>query len=268
MSSKEKVHPSVKNLRLSEERVEGVVEEIIQNFTESAIGRKLIRTTLLRKDDKRREESGFISVALNHIVDKIWFVDGAFNGTFYSHMGIGAAYGRAIADGETSHVVNCILDKCAENRIPFEGEIHPSDILRALKLLQQRNVKAKVILTNVKDHVQLYDNRNLQAHAGEILVPRVFSGYTYDVKIHFFRGLLDGTLIFVDPERIGELLVKKSVENTAEISEIKSSERAKIIENLSIHPEVLDEKVRLRVYETIKVNIIEPKAGLILKRES
>ena len=252
---------------LSQERVQNVIEEMIESFGKQAIGRKIIKPVQLRREDKRREESGFISFGMDHIVDKIWFVDGVFEDVAYGYQGIGMGHGRGIAEAETSHVIERILGECKENKVEFSGKIRPSDILRSLEFLQQREIEAKAILTNIQDHLQLWHYRNLVVH-GKLGLSRSFSGYDYDIEILFFRGLPEGTTIFADPQKIGELLIKESIQDIASISEIRNDEREKILKDLpSIKPETLDENVRILVYEVIKVNIIESDAAVILQRK-
>lgn len=261
------MHPSVKKLPLSDERVQHVLTEMIETFATSAIGRKIIKPIPLERGDKRREETGFISIGFNHIIDRIWFVDGVFDGTSYAYEGIGRGYGKGIADFETNYIVRNILDECKERKIGFKGEIHPSDILRSLEFLEQSGIEAKAILTNVQNHIQLWRYRNLLAH-GQLRVPMAFSGYNYDIEIHFFRGMPEGTLIISDPEELGKLLIKQSIEEVAHISDIENSEREKVLRDIpSMTPEMLYEKVRLLAYETVKVNIINPNAVVILQEE-
>jgi hypothetical protein len=266
MSSGEKVHPSVKNLPLSDERIGRVKEEMMESFRKNAVGRRLVRTVLLKKDDERRED-GFISVGLDHIVDKIWFVDGVFDDTSYSCFGLGRGYGRGLADGETSHVVESILDKCRQNEIHFEGRLQSTHILKALKALRERDIQPMVILANVEDHVQLMRYRNLLPHPWRFGAPKELARYYGDVEVYLFRDLPKGTLLLTDPRRIGELLIKERAEETFSISEIKNHEKEKILKDIpSFKLEMLDEKVEILLYETLKVNITEPNAGLILKR--
>jgi hypothetical protein len=262
------LHPSIRNLPLSDERVRTVITEIIENFATSAIGRKIIEPIPLEKGDKRREEQGFVSIGFNSIVDKIWFVESNFDGTFYEYKGIGREYGRGIAKSETSYIIKCILDQCKERKVKFNGEIRPDDILHSLRFLEQSGIEAKVLLTNVKDHIQLWQYRNFLTH-GRLHVPMAFSGYNHDIEIHFFRGLPEGTLILTDPEKLGELLIKQSIADTTSISEIKNSERKKVLEDIpSMTPEMLYEKIRLIAHETVKVNIINPNAVAILQKEN
>jgi hypothetical protein len=262
-----RTHPSVRNLQLSNERVQGVIAEIIENFSTSAIGRKIVKPIPLETGDQRREE-GFVSIGFNNIVDRIWFVEGAFDGTHYAYQGIGRGYGTGIADSETEYIVNHILERCKERTIGFKGEVHPSDILRSLEFLEQSAIQAKVILTSVQNHIQLWNYRNLLAH-GQLRVPMAFSGYNHDVEIHFSRGVPEGTLIVTDPERLGQLLIKQSIQETASISDIKNSEREEVLRNIpSMTLDMLYEKARLFAYETIKLNIVDPNAVVILQKEN
>lgn len=262
------MHPSVRNFPLSNERVRNVITEIIENFATSAMGRKIVKPIPLEMGDPRREEEGFISIGFNHIVDRIWFVDKASPDVFYAYEGIGRGYGIGIADSETEYIVNSIFEKCKDRTMGFRGEVNPSDILRSLEFLEQSRIQARVILTDVESHFQLWRHRNFWAH-GQLYVPMAFSGYAHNVEIHFSRSLPKGTLVVTDPDRLGELLIKQSVEEAVSISDIRDSEREEVLRNIpSMTPEMLYEKARLFAYETIKVNIVDRSAVVILQKES
>lgn len=62
--------------------------------------------------------------------------------------------------------------------------------------------------------------------------------------------------------------MKRIIEETASISEIPSEEWDKVLKEVpSLKSEDLAEKVRIRVYETVKVNITDRNAVVILRRE-
>lgn len=261
-------HPSVKHLSLSGDRVSKVISEMIESFEKNATGRKIIRPIYLTMEDRRREESGFISLGVSHITDKIWFVDGVFGDMSYGYQGIGMDYGRGLAEAEASHVAKCIVKECRENTVTFDGEVHPSDILRSLEYLEQRKVEAKIMLTNVHDHIKLWHHGNMVTQ-GRLCISRFLSGYNHDIEIEFLRELPEGTSIILDPHKIGELLIKQTVKDVADISEIGGSEKEKILGELpSMTPEKLDESVRILVYEVIKVRVTEPNAAVILQKRT
>jgi hypothetical protein len=69
--------------------------------------------------------------------------------------------------------------------------------------------------------------------------------------------------------RACELLIKKTIQQTANISEIRAEEKDRILkELLSLKAEELGEKIRVLVYETVKANIINKNAVVILQREN
>lgn len=261
------MYPSVRNLRLSDNRVRHVVTEMISSFNQSAIGRKLVRPVALPTDDARKEEDGFVSLGFNHISDKIWFVDGVFDDTSYSCELMGRNYGEGLAESETSYITKCILEKCGENEIQYSQEIRPSDILQSLEHLGEHGFQGKLVLADIESHINLWKHRNLLLH-GQLKVPKSFSGYAFDTEICFFRGLPKGTLIIADSDSLGELLIKQSVEETASISEIQESEKQKTIEEIpTLTLDTLDEKVRILAYETIRANITNQNAAVILSRK-
>jgi hypothetical protein len=262
------LYPSVRHLPLSEERIRKVVSEMTESFDKDAIGRNIITPIHLEEGDRRQDESDFISLGVSHIVDKIWFVDGVFGDESYGCEGIGSDYGRGLAEAETSHITKCVLDKCKGNRVTFKEEIRPSDILRSLEFLERNKAEAKIILTNIQDHLRLWHHRNMVQN-GQLVISRGFSGYNHDIKIEFFRGLPEGMSIVIDPQKIGELWIKKELKNVVNISEIRNDEREKILRDLpSFDPAKLDESVRILAYEVIKVNIVDPNAAVILQKDS
>lgn len=243
------------------------MEEMIESFQKNAVGRKIITPIHLPEEDKRREDTDFISLGVSHIVDKIWFVDGTFGDTTYGYQGIGRDYGWGLAEAEASHIIKCILDNCGDNKITFKGKIHPSDILRSFEFLEEKKIEAKIILTNVNDHLQLWHHRNMIAH-GQLGISPAFSGYSHYIEIEFFRGLPEGTSIIVDPQKFGELWIKNAVEDVTNISEIEEHEKPKLLKEFpSITAEKLDESVRFLAYEVIKVNIVDPNAVVILQKK-
>lgn len=259
------MYPSVRNTELSRDRVKFVIEEMIGRFNETAIGRQIVRPVVLGKDDIRSGETGFVSFGFNHIVDKIWFVDGSFDGTSYGYQGLGDDYGKGIAEAETKYIMERIFETCGSNKLVFEGVILPSDIFRALELLRKSNVHANILLANVREHLQFWQYPNLIAK-GRLRVPRQLSGYDYDIPIEFFRGLPDGTMLVANSYELGELLIKQSIIDTARISNIDPSEYEEILRDIpGLALEQLPEKVRIFVAETIKVSITNPNAVVILQ---
>lgn len=259
--------PSVSNLPLSEKRIKHIIAEIVESFNASSIGRKIIKPVTLTKNDPRRGEEGFVSFGFNHILDRIWFVDGVFEGASYAYQGIGRGYGVGIAEAETLQILKCIFEKCKSRVITYKDKVHPSDVLRATEILSDSKADAKIILTDVQNHLQLWLHPNLQGR-GRFGIPKSFSGMDHDVEAQFFRGLPAGTLMISDPDQLGELLIKESLEENAKISDIEHSEEDKILKEIpTLARENLSEKVKLIVYETVKINILNPNGVVILKKE-
>ena len=257
------VFPSVKNLPLSETRVNYVIKEMIDRFNEISIIKKLIKN--VRVHTQSLEDSGFVTVGFNSIVDRIWFVDTSGD-SIYDYRGIGADFAEGIAEAETGYLVKCILSASANSR-SFTGTIKPADILDSLQAFESGKTKALIVLTNVRDHVQLWHYPELQSK-GKLCVPSALSKLGHDVEIEFLRSLPEGTSIVLDSERLGNLLVKKSIQDTANILEIKEPEYAKILKEISeLTAEQLPEKVRVRAYETVKVDIVNSNAAVILKQK-
>ena len=261
------MHPSVRELELSRDRVNYIIKELITRFNETAIGRRIVKPVSLERDDKRCEEKGFISIGFNHILDRIWFVDGVIDGSSYGYQGIGGDFAEGISEAEASYITRNILEKCSSSILTFENTIRPSDILRAIESLNNLDIGANMVLTNVREHVKLWHYPNLTAN-GRLCVPKAFSGYRYDIPIEFFRGLPEGTSLILNAEKLGDLLIKQSLVDTASISDIDPSEYEKLLQEIpSIKVEELPEKVRFLAYETVKINIVDPNAVVILQEK-
>lgn len=260
------MYPSVKELPLSQERITNVISEMLSSFEKEAIGRRILRPCRIPESLPEFSAPEYMKWGFSHVVDKIWFVDGVFNGESYGYSGIGSDYGTGLAEAETNYITQTVLKQC-NLKIGFSGKIMPSDILRGLELLQQNQCIAKTILTNVRDHLSLWHHKNMVPQ-GQLVVSKSFSGYTHDIPIEFFRGLPDGISIIVDSDKLGELWIKKELKDAARISEIKGAERDKILKELpNIEPNKLDESVEVLAYEVIKANIVNSKAAVIIQEE-
>ncbi len=255
----------MRDVAISGERVRSVVNEMIGRFRETAVMRRLVKPVVLDKNDNRYAEEEFFSIVINQVTDKIWFVDGVFKGSSYSFQGIGKEYAEGIGEAESSFILQSILEKCSSSKLMFEGTIKPSDILRALELLDESKIRADVLLTNGREHIQLLHHRNLLAR-GKLCIPAAFSGYDYDVPVEVSRGLPEGTLLVANAEALGELLIKQSIAETASVSNINTFEYESTLRDLpGLTAEQLPEKVRVSILETVKLNITNPHAVAILQ---
>jgi hypothetical protein len=125
---------------------------------------------------------------------------------------------------------------------------------------------AGIILTSVGDHVQLLRHPSMISR-GKLAVSSQFSGLGHDVDILFCRELPEGTSIVVDPRKMGDFLIKETIPDVVRVSEIPADETEIILEELpGFTTEKLDESVWIYVYETVKANIINPNAAVILRR--
>lgn len=70
----------------------------------------------------------------------------------------------------------------------------------ALEALEEKGVEAMTILTNIKDHLQLWHYRNLTS-SGKLAVTKCLSGYAHDVEIMYFRGLPEGISAIVNSQK-------------------------------------------------------------------
>jgi hypothetical protein len=262
------VFPSVNNIPLSKKRIDFIIDEMIQKFNDSLVGRKIVKPVNLTKDDKESKEADFVTYGFNSIVDRIWFVDGTFDGSTYSYQGIGADFGLGLAESETAYIVNNILHHEAITTVLFDEPIKPPDIQNSLNILKGRNKNPTLLLANIRDELQLWHYREFQAR-GRICIPNTFSRLKNDVEINFLRSLPDGTSIILDSSDLGQLLIKKRIEETATITDIEESDYERILKEIpTLKAEQLCEKVRVLMYETIKLKINDPLSVIVLKQKT
>jgi hypothetical protein len=255
--------PSVSKIPLSKERIDSVIKEIKESFYNSALGREIVKPTPFPKENT--SEGNFVNYGFNSIVDKIWFVDGAFPDSFYSHQGIGADFGIGLAESETKFVVDEILADPAVTTLQFDNPIESSDLKSAIDILKTRGRNPTICITNIRDEIKLWYYPEFQIRGG-LYIPTSFSGLLNDIQPKFSRTLPDGISLILDPAKLGRLLIKKSIEETTFINDIAESDYEKIMKEIpSIERENLPEKARVLTYETIKVKIDDPLSVVILK---
>lgn len=262
-------NPSVKNLPLSMERIQGFKNEVIKAFEENALSRKIVKVKILY-DLIDNEKSDFIFVGYNKIYDKIWFVESNFNSTYYEWKGIGKGFGRGLAESETKYILDEILNKYDKNVISYNGDLKESDILRAIKYLDIKRMPiSSIVITNVKDYITLMHYRNLRKGHGELFLPSSFTSLTNDIKVTLFRGLPNGISLFINNENMGELLIKKDFKDDIMIQEIKGELKNKVLTDIpSLTLDELEEKLRIHISETIKFKMLDINSVLILQRKS
>jgi hypothetical protein len=261
-------NPSVKNLPLFMERIQGFKNEVIEAFEENALSRKIVK---IRKiyDLADNEKNDFVTVGYDQIIDKIWFVESNFNSTYYEWKGIGKRYGRGLAESETKYILNEILNKCDKNIISYDGDLKESDIIRAIEYLDIKRMPfSSIAITNVKDYITLMHYRNLRKSHGELFLPSSFTSLTNDIKVTFFRGLPDGVSLFINHENMGELVIKKDFKDDITIQEIKGELKNKVLTDIpNLTLDELEEKLRIHISETIKFKILDINSVLILQRK-
>jgi len=260
--------PSVQKVPLSKSRTEFVIKEMIEKFYSELIGRRILKPVYLQANDKEYRETNFVKYGFNSIVDRIWLVDGVYEGSTYACQGIGSDFGVGLAESETAYVLKSIIDNPKIKTLNFTEPIKPSDVSNLLALLNSRNKSPTIFLTNIRDEIQLWHYPEFQV-PGKIGIPTNFSGLKNSVEINFFRLLPEGTSILMDTSDLGELLIKQRIEETAAIIEIKEPEYDTILKEIpTLNRDQLKEKARVLVYETIKAKINNPLSAVILKQSS
>lgn len=260
--------PSVRDLEISESRVKSIVNEMIGRFRETAAMRSLVNTVVLEKNNNQYAEEEFYSIVIDQVTDKIWFVDGIFKGSSYSFQDIGKEYGEGMGEAESSFILQSLLENCSSRKLTFEGTLKPSDILRALELLEESKIHADTVMINAREYTQLVSYRNL-SQRGKLCIPAAFSGYDGDVPIEVSRGLPEGTVLLADTNKLGELLIKQSIAETARVTNINPSEYQSILEESpELTAKQLPEKVKVSILETVKLNITNPDAIAILQNKN
>jgi hypothetical protein len=253
--------PSVKHIPLSQARVNSVVKEIIEGIDKDLLLPKILPRT---SNPALFTERDFITIGYNSIIDRIWFVDYGSGSNFYDFRGIGTDFAEGIIEGETNYLSQFVINT-SKNVSTFSDMIKPIDIVDSLRRLNPVESNAVTILTNIRDHVKLWHYPELQLK-GKLTVPRTLSHLDDDIEINFLRSLPEGVSIIIDSEHFGNVNIKKNIRDTVGISDIDNSEYDKILQDIpELKGKDLAEKVRVRAFETIKIDVSNPDAAVILK---
>lgn len=257
------MYPSVKNLPISKERANSIKNEIISTMNHLATSRRLLRRIYVNDSPEFADNEGFVTVGVNTIIDRIWFVDNPSNEEYYSYQGIGVDIAEGIAETEGKYITDCIF-KSKPKTIVCDSPLNPAHLRQAIYCLSQNSAQPNILLLNIKDHIQLWHYPYL-AKNGRFCIPSEFSGLKNDIEIDFFRLLPEGMSLMVDSEKLGTLVIKKRIEDTTVIQDIEEKDFAKILAEIpKLDKAKLPEKVRVRSFEIIKAIIEDPSGAVII----
>src|SRR5260370_9873565 len=133
------------------------------------------------------------------------------------------------------------LDRESGTKIPYDEILNPGVIYEAADLLRQKRFDPNMVLTNVKDHVELWRYPEYGGHGREthIAVP----GHM-PLILDFAPEYPEGTSYVMDSRRFGVLVIKRDLD--VFVSEIMEGEKTKLLAELpELRGQPLEEKVRL-----------------------
>lgn len=268
-------YPSVKDKEISDVRKKKIEENIREGFKKNLLGREIVKVKELNSEEiKDYSNKEFFKLGLSSLIDKIWFVDKPGGEVSYGYMYIGHEYGESVAEGETKGIIDRTIEKVkSENIMPIKEEkLTKEEFIRAFeKLFHYRNIdrfEGNIILTNIYDE---HDFWYMDEFKGE---RRDFSIGSIElcgrrIPIFYSRLVPKGVTLLFDKNKVGTLLIKRplqiSIEDAGKLSE---DIKEKIMKDIpSLTKEELYEKARIMVYETIRFEIENPDAVVMLKHE-
>jgi hypothetical protein len=242
-------YPKTSHLRLSESRRERFIFEAKDTFIRSCLSRLILIQTPFQS------EGEFTKIGFNNIVDRIWFVDGVFDGASYATPS-GAPYGSTVAEGETRLVLNKLIGLAREDKTSLITEItsdlNEVQVLSLLDRVRQRGYEPTAIIASTKLSLTFWDFRSFRPFQGgrrDLVTPE---GYLLGIPFHHCRLLPDDAILVADKNNIGSLEVKKEFDVT--VDEIgQDAERERIRREVpTLANADFDEKARILGFEIVK----------------
>jgi hypothetical protein len=264
----ENLREKVRQVGLSEERVEKVKSDIIVHTKRHLEARNFINAEVVTEEDEN-----FIYFGINTLYDKIFFVDKTVDPTtHYAYDHIGAFIGREIGMDESEYLIKQMFEKVdiKENRIQFET-FSIQNLNTAKEKLEEREFRVTTILMSHdlgRDLWRMeeftYSDRQSEER------PRPY-GTIDGIEIYDSRVLPKGVAIIFDKTHVGTLKIleelspiittdfdKEGIITTdLEEGKIREEQREERLEEL-------DEKVNIKALEKIKFEFGSSKAGLVL----
>jgi len=254
------IHPSTSGFPLSDARVERFKHEARDTFQRSCIARLIL--TEVDTEVGVESEGEFRKIGVNHIVDRIWFVDGVFGDSVYNTPS-GAQYGIAVAEWESRLVLEKLftvaMDKAEQCVTAIAGDPEEAEVHKILDKLESGGNGSTGILANIDQGIRFWDFKSFtpshDVRRGLMSPEGTFRG----VPVFHSRLLPDGVIISVDREELGTLEVKKDF--TIRVSDIQDPQDRELVRKAlpDLVDAELDEKVCVLCYEIVKSTLkLEP----------
>jgi hypothetical protein len=215
-----------------------------------------------------RTEGGFHKIGINHIVDRIWFVDGPFEGSDMAYgTPSGADYGMTIAERESREVLEDVFALLRTNTARYVTEVtkdlEENEIHQFLDGLQTIQINPTAIVASIDQSTRFWFFKSFLASREPrkgLVSPE---GSFHGVPVFYSRLLPDGSILCVDRNALGTLEVKSDF--GIWVSDINDpQDRASVRKALpGLADADLNEKVRILCHEVVKATIhhVEPGAS-------
>ena len=246
-------HPATSSQPLSTSRIESFTSEAKEAFELGSVGRSI----LVKSPDV--SEMDFRRIGINHIVSRIWFVEGVFDGVAYAAPS-GRQYGSAVAEGEMKLVVETLFKHSRSHLLEVTSDPTESDIDQLLRSLEERGFSPSALLAGVHQSLRFWTFKGFVPSQELRRGPASAEGTFRGVPVLHSRLLPDGMILVVDKQELGTLEVKSDFDIS--VSDIRGPHDRELIRNrLPLLSEAdLDEKVRVLCYEIVKPIVLNQDA--------
>jgi ribosomal protein S13 len=264
----ENLREKVRQVGLSEERVEKVKSDIIVHTKRHSEVRNFINAEVVTEEDEN-----FIYLGINTLSNKIFFVDESVDPTtHYACDLIGVSIGREIGIGESEYLIKQMFEKVniKENRIQFET-FSIQNLNRAKEKLEEKKFRVTTILMSLdlgRDLWRMEEFHYSDRPSEEMPIPY---GTIDGIEIYDSKVLPKGVAIIFDKTHVGTLKIleelspiittdfdkERIIKKELEEGKIREEQREERLEKL-------DERVNIKALEKIKFEFGSSKAGLVL----
>jgi hypothetical protein len=212
-----------------------------------------------------RSADGFQKIVINHIVDRIWFVEGAFGDHSYAPPS-GATYGDTIAEGETKLVLETLVGYAQSHpdlisTIPTD--LTGPDVNNLIDQMFGRRLHATAIVASISNGLRFWefngfifaDNRRGLASP---------DGHFFGVPIYHTRLFTPRMTLVVNRDELGILEIKSDFDIT--LSDLDDAQERRVIRDQipKFSDEDLQEKVQVICQLVVKPIIRERSTALQL----
>jgi hypothetical protein len=242
--------PKTANLPLSDDRKKKFISEASETFTRNCIARDMLRVV------RPRSATGFRQIGINHIVDRIWFVETTFPEGYFATPS-GAEYGSAIAEREAELVLRGLVEHTTDEYIlRIAEDPNETDAETLLSEMRNKGFNPGLILTNLDQVFRFWEFKGF-VPGGLRRGLRSPEGYFDGVPILHSRLLPGGLTLAIDSGELGVLEVKTDfVASVIDVQALPPNELEAVRKALpSLDEQELKEKVRILCYELIKPSI-------------